>query len=102
MAFEIRNSQEGIDLLIDEGVLDRSNAISFRRFAEENLPGSDRMISIDCERVSFIDSSGVGALLFVHNLVPEEYRPIRLKNVTPQVLSVLELVRVHQYFAFSS
>ena len=55
-------------------------------------------VVVDCSQLEFIDSSGVGALLHVNNLLPESRRPVRLTGVGTRVLTTLELMRVHRQF----
>jgi len=98
MGITIKNSTGMTEIRLAQPVLDRSMAAGFRQYVADALEGSDGRVTIDCSPVEFIDSSGVGALLHVNNLLPEERRPVILKGVAPSVLSVLELVRVHGFF----
>ncbi|BCU79579.1 STAS domain-containing protein [Luteolibacter sp. LG18] len=97
MSFELERDGNLV-LRIKESALDRALAPGFRTFAAGALVEDDQRVVIDCSAVEFIDSSGVGALLHVNNLLPEEKRPVILRGITPAVLTVLELVRVHRFF----
>ena len=79
--------------------LDRSNAPVFRATAAQAIAASSGVVVVDCSRVEFLDSSGLGALLHAHNLLPEERRPVRLTQVGIKVLTLLELMQVHRIFA---
>jgi anti-sigma B factor antagonist len=98
MGFSVKNDPEVVLIRIDDRVLDRSISANFRHYVADALEGMTGRVSIDCSEIDFIDSSGVGALLHVNNLLPEERRPVILSGVSPSVLSVLELVRVHRLF----
>lgn len=98
MGFSVKNDPEGVSITIEDSVLDRSISGEFRHYAADALEGVNGRVSVDCSAIDFIDSSGVGALLHVNNLLPEERRPVILTGVSSSVLSVLELVRVHRLF----
>jgi len=98
MGFSVKNDPEVVTIRIEDRVLDRSISGNFRHYVADALEGVDGRVSIDCSEIDFIDSSGVGALLHVNNLLPEGRRPVILSGVSPSVLSVLELVRVHRLF----
>jgi len=53
---------------------------------------------VDMGRVEFIDSSGVGALLSVLRRLPQSDATVVLKDMRPQVLSVIELLRLQRIF----
>ncbi|WOO42016.1 STAS domain-containing protein [Rubellicoccus peritrichatus] len=53
-------------------------------------------ITVDMKSVEFMDSSGIGALLFLNNQLPPDKRPLKLLNTAPHVVSLLELLRVHR------
>lgn len=83
-------------LLVDS--LDRVNAPEFRLEAGQAVAASSGLVEVDCATLEFLDSSGLGAFLHVHNLLPEERRPVRLTNVGTKVLTILELMQVHRIF----
>lgn len=87
---------------IDQAVLDRTVSGEFRQFAVEALEERSGTVTVDCSLVSFIDSSGVGALLHLNNLLPEERRPVVLQGVSPEVMTLLELLRVSHLFKLES
>lgn len=74
------------------------NAPAFREEADRAILASTGRVRVDCSQVEFIDSSGVGALLHLIKLLPEQRRPIRLTGVGAHVLANLELMCVHRIF----
>lgn len=93
---EVKGSTINIGLL-----LTRMDAASSGKFKNEiaqawasDLTGA----TIDMTCVEFIDSSGVGALLGVYRRFTEG-STVTLKSMKPQVLSVIELLRLHRIFA---
>jgi len=76
-----------------------ANAAEFREEARPVIETSSGEMVVDCSRVEFIDSSGVGALLHANNMMSESRRPVRLTGVGQKLLASLELMRVHRQFA---
>jgi anti-sigma B factor antagonist len=89
-------------LTVLSDTLDISNAIAFRGECTPLIESSEGNISLNCEALKFIDSSGVGALLHINKLLPTERRPVRLTGVGPKVLALLELMHVHRSFKLES
>ena len=96
-----------IEGLIDNGTLkvelgvNRLDAASSRDFKKEvDQLWSDEVlrVELDFDRVEFIDSSGVGALLGVYKRLPEDNASVRLNRVKGPVQSVIELLRLHRIF----
>ena len=98
----VQSSQETdgtVVLSIMTDSLDSSNAPTFRSTAAEAIAASTGPVVVDCSRLEFLDSSGLGALLHAHNLLSEARRPVRLTRVGVKVLTLLELMQVHRIFA---
>ncbi len=85
-------------LTVMEESLDRMNAPKFREVAAQSIADSAGRIEIDCSRLEFLDSSGLGAFLHAHNLLPEGRRPVKLLAVGTKVMTILELMQVHRIF----
>ena len=54
------------------------------------------------DRVEFLDSSGIGALLSVYKRLEPRRGERQLLNVKPAVQSVFELMRMHRIFDIQS
>jgi anti-sigma B factor antagonist len=78
--------------------LTSSHAAEFRETADRVISTSTGRVEVDCTPLEFIDSSGVGALLHLVKLLPENRRPVRLTGVGTKVLANLELMCVHRVF----
>lgn len=83
-------------VLVDS--LDRLNVPEFKAETVTAVADSEGRLEINCSRLEFIDSSGLGAFLHAHNLLTEERRPVRLLEVGSKVLTILELMQVHRLF----
>jgi anti-sigma B factor antagonist len=78
--------------------LDRVNAAEFREEATRAIVISNGRMAVDCSKLEFIDSSGLGAFLHTHNTLAEARRPVILTGVGAKVLTILELMQVHRIF----
>ncbi|GAA5115604.1 hypothetical protein GCM10023212_00620 [Luteolibacter yonseiensis] len=83
-------------VLVDS--LDRLNMPEFKAEAAKVISQSDGRLEVDCSTLGFIDSSGLGAFLYAHNLLGEGRQPMRLTGVGSEVLTILELMQVHRLF----
>lgn len=91
---------ESLVLCILASALDVTNAGAFRDETSPLVAGSSGKVSLDCSKLEFIDSSGVGALLHANKLLPPERRPVCLTGVGSKIMAQLELMHVHRSFVF--
>ena len=75
--------------------LDASNCEELEQALTE-LIGKEDQIILDMRNVGFIDSSGVGVLLFCIRTVDEKEGKICICNPTETVSMAFELVRIHR------
>ena len=87
-------------LRLEVGVnrLDAASARGFKKEIEGIWTGEIEQVELDFNRVEFVDSSGVGALLSIHKRLSQRESPVRLVNVAAPVQSVIELLRLHRIF----
>lgn len=79
--------------------IDASNAADMKAELKAVEMGGASRVVLDLSAVDFIDSSGIGALLSFYKMMEQK---VSLKNPTPTVLSVLELLRLHRVFEIES
>jgi anti-sigma B factor antagonist len=53
-------------------------------------------------QVTFLDSSGIGALLSLYKLLPTSNPSFKLRCVQPAVQAMIELLRLHRIFDLES
>ena len=84
------------------GELGAANALSFRQDACAVLDPELETIEIDLSQTSFVDSSGLGALISVYKAANQLNNnggvTLRLLNPLPAVQQVIELTRLHHLF----
>ncbi|MEZ8823840.1 STAS domain-containing protein [Vibrio amylolyticus] len=59
-------------------------------------------IELDFSRVDFLDSSGVGALVYMYKRLVERERNMRIENVRGQPLEIINLLRIGQAIPVNS
>jgi len=99
---EVGNKEGEVSVKLRVKRLDASCADKFKQEFLRKVTGGPGPASIDLSEVEFIDSSGVGALLSLYKHLRKETEDIRLLQPTPQVLSVLELLRLHRVFTIQT
>ena len=92
-----QTSATSLRIVISSHTLEAGNVAEFKAQFELVCPSDLDQVVIDLSAVEMIDSSGIGALLSVHQRL-KEGEQVCLRNVKATVLSVIELLRLHQVF----
>jgi anti-sigma B factor antagonist len=81
--------------------LDLEVAAEFRGALLQLIDSGQHRVVVDLSDVDFIDSSGLGALVSALKTLKMLKRDgdIRLANVRPPVVSLLEIIRLHRVFS---
>jgi anti-sigma B factor antagonist len=78
--------------IIVDGHLDAATSPRFRESVKEVLASRPRSMAIDASRVTFVDSSGLGALLSARHAVRTEAGlAFRVIDPSPALLHVVEM-----------
>ena len=93
---ETRRS-DGTCVLWVQGEFDLAVVDEFLEQALPCLAGADAL-ELDLHGVSFIDSSGLGALVHVRNEAARQGKPMSLVNVSPATHRLLEITGLHHAF----
>jgi anti-sigma B factor antagonist len=78
--------------------LGEANAKAFRDWVRAALQDGHRTIEVDLSQTTFIDSSGLGALVALHKTAASRRGNLRLVNPHPSVQQILELTRLDGIF----
>jgi anti-sigma B factor antagonist len=74
--------------------LGEANAKAFRDWVRAALEEGHKNIEVDLSQTTFIDSSGLGALVALHKTAASRRGRLRLVNPQPSVQQILELTRL--------
>lgn len=89
--------------LVINGNLDADGSRSAQSHIDEIIADkSDREIEIDFSQVQFLDSSGVGAIVYLYKRLIERQRCMRIENVSGQPLEIMNLLRIDQAIPVNS
>lgn len=98
---ELHNRKDENDVLIieiQEENLDASNVRDFRASMQDLIKDNSRVV-LNMERLKFVDSSGLGALIACLRELNARKGDLRLSNMTRSVLALFELMRMHRVFS---
>jgi anti-sigma B factor antagonist len=88
-----RTDRDGIPVVAPLGDLDLASAREVRQVLEQAIEQSRNAV-VDLSRTTFLDSSGVGALVMAGNLARDLGGWLRLAGPRDEVLRVLDLTQV--------
>ncbi len=91
-------SQSEILLVSELEELGAANANAFRDEVRGALTDEHQKIEIDLSDTTFVDSSGLGALISLLKSMNNRGGQVRLLSPTPPVEQILELTRMHRLF----
>ncbi|MEL4896202.1 STAS domain-containing protein [Crocosphaera sp. Alani8] len=80
------------------GIIDGTKSGKFRQEIQTILQANPKVVVIDFKNVSFMDSSGLGALVLSLKSVRAEGAKLFLCSVNEQVMMLLELTDMHKVF----
>jgi anti-sigma B factor antagonist len=78
--------------------LGEANARSFRDWVVAQLGDASRNVAVDLSQTTFIDSSGLGALVALHKAAAKRAGNFCLLNPQPSIQQILELTRLDSFF----
>jgi anti-sigma B factor antagonist len=79
----------------ETGPLESSNVEPFRE-TMANLVANTTNLLIDIGNVTFLDSSGLGALVAIWKSISSRNGEVKLCRIGPSVRTVFELTRIHR------
>lgn len=88
------------DLLVvhvRESRIDAACAIAFKEAMHNRISGLNRRVMLDLAQVTFLDSSGLGAVVAVRKMLGPD-RALELARLSPAVEKVLRLTRMDRIF----
>ncbi|GLT19911.1 anti-anti-sigma regulatory factor [Vibrio zhanjiangensis] len=97
----IKTTSEMLTLEIN-GNLDADGSRFAQKHIDEIIADQHLEIEIDFRNVGFLDSSGVGALVYLYKRLVERERQMRIENVTGQPLEIINLLRIDKAIPVNS
>jgi anti-sigma B factor antagonist len=88
---QFRTDEQGRSVISLSGAFDLTTREAVLSAGTNALEGNDCGVVLDLAGVTFIDSSGLGALVQLANLGRDSERPVVLRDPSVRVMRVLEL-----------
>ncbi|MBS4053140.1 MAG: STAS domain-containing protein [Methylomonas sp.] len=98
MNFNLEKIKTFSVLTIQDERIDAHNSTELKEYLLDMIEGGESHIVVQLKHVRFIDSSGLGALLFGHKHMAAKSGQFALAHIQPQVLSMFELTRLTRVF----
>ena len=95
-----RSSAQGTEaVIVVEGEFDLGGVPRFQACVSEALEAQPGLITVDVRAVTFIDSTGLAALLRARRVAGEAGVAFRLRDPSPQLLRVAEIAGIEALLA---
>lgn len=94
MEFESKHIADGVTVIRSNGRLNMAAAPQLRALLSESVDAGDRHIVVDLSDVTFIDSSGLGALIGGLKTARQAGGDLRIASPNDQVATVLGLTNL--------
>ena len=101
MELKIRKSAE-IYIVDVKGEMDLYNSYKLKELIMKMLEKKVRTFIINLEQVDYIDSSGIGALIYICSTIKKMNLKLSITNVHGSVKKVIELTKLMGYFPIAS
>ena len=95
MRFEIKGETLSV---VEVTELGADNSYKFRERVTAALPDQLHTIEVDLSQTSFLDSCGLGALIWLRKTARSRNGTVRLLNPPPGVQTLFDLTRMHNIF----
>jgi anti-sigma B factor antagonist len=89
---------DGVAFLYAQGEIDLANAEQLRALGEELVCSFIGTIRVDLSGVTFLDSTGLGALIGIRNAAEAARRILILDRPSPQALRILQITGLTDLF----
>ena len=76
------------------GDMDAAGCQNIQSTIDDVISKPHSHIDVDMENVAFLDSSGIGALVYLYKRLTEKQHSMQIKNARGQPLSLLKLLRI--------
>lgn len=93
--------QDGWSTVKVTGEIDMSNAEELGNFLAKLVEDEQRNLALDLSGIEFIDSSGLGVLVKIHQILEEQNRSLVLHSVSSPAARTLEVSGLDKVLSFN-
>jgi len=100
---ELKIRKSGENYIIDvNGEMDLYNSYKLKELVMKMLEKKVRRFVINLENVDYIDSSGIGALIYICSTIKKLNLKLVITNIHGSVKKVIELTKLMGYFPITA
>lgn len=100
---ELKIRKSGFNYIIDvNGEMDLYNSYKLKELVMKMLEKKVRRFIINLENVDYIDSSGIGALIYICSTIKKLGLRLIITNIHGSVKKVIELTKLMGYFPITN
>ncbi|MBR8827493.1 MAG: STAS domain-containing protein [Gomphosphaeria aponina SAG 52.96 = DSM 107014] len=87
-----------LKIIEPEGIFDKNKATEYRQLVNESLAAGSTIILLDLQKVTFMDSGGLGGLVMIRKAVIEAQSQLFLCSLNEQIKILFELTSMELVF----
>lgn len=100
---ELKIRKNGNSYIVDvNGEMDLYNSYKLKELVMKMIDKNVKLFIINLEQVDYIDSSGIGALIYICSQIKKKNLRLYISNVHGSVKKVIELTRLMGYFPITN
>ena len=102
MDFEVKKNFDGASWQVElSGEIDIYNSVEMKDMLNQLIEENVADIHVDCSKLGYIDSTGLGALVGVLKRAKSHNKSIYLTNVKPNILKLFQITNLDKVFIIS-
>lgn len=90
--------EEGSLILSLFGELDVYSTPKFKEEVKSAYEENKLNIILDCKNLEYMDSTGLGSLIYLLKIVNEDNKKISIKNLSKQILKLFKITKLDEIF----
>ena len=98
MDFYYHETDRDVLILTADGGLNADTADQFVTQLEHLIAGGINKVIVDCSKLDFVSSYGVGLLMRLHRRLSKQGGDVKLANIHSSLVSLLRVLRLDQVF----
>ena len=100
---ELKIRKNGEIYIIDvNGEMDLYNSYKLKELVMKMIEKNVKLFVINLEQVDYIDSSGIGALIYICSTIKKMNLKLAISNIHGSVKKVIELTKLMSYFPIAN
>ncbi|WP_071026143.1 STAS domain-containing protein [Peptoniphilus raoultii] len=99
MDFKVDSKVEEDSLILSLfGELDVYSTPKFKEEVKSAYEENKLNIILDCKNLEYMDSTGLGSLIYLLKIVNEDNKKISIKNLSKQILKLFKITKLDEIF----